>query len=60
MLTKYNICGGPGSIPGAGQVTFIVDNIAVEQVFHQVLVSYSTNAKYSIRTGKIGSNTKGL
>jgi hypothetical protein len=25
-----------------------------------VLVSYSTNAKYSIRTGKIGSNTKGL
>jgi hypothetical protein len=38
MLTKY-ICGGPGSVPGAGQVRFMVD-IAVEQVFLLMLVSY--------------------
>jgi hypothetical protein len=60
MLTKYNICGGPGSIPGPSQVMFMVDNIAVEHVFHQVLVSCSTNAKYSLRGGTVGSKNKGL
>jgi len=35
-------------------------NIAVEQVFHLMLVSYSTNAKCSIRADTMGNNTKVL
>jgi len=40
-------------------VTFMVD-IAVEQVFHLMLVSYSTNAKCSLRGDTMGNNTKEL
>jgi hypothetical protein len=39
ILMKYDICGGPGSVPGAGQVIFMV-GIAVEQVFLLMLVIY--------------------
>jgi len=44
---------------GGRPVTFMVD-IAVEQVFHLMLVSYSTSAKCSLRGGTMGNNTKGL